>query len=377
MDNSRPTWAEIDLAALRHNMGSIKEAAKKAKVMAVVKANAYGHGVEEVTRVCLEEGADFLGVATLDEAMFIREKGIQVPILVLGYIPEKYARDIVYHDIRPAVFNFHMAQALSRAAKELSRPAYVHIKVDTGMGRLGFIPEKEAGDEIEAIHQLPGIKMEGVFTHFAVADQVDKSFTLEQLAKFEALCADLEKKGIVIPLKHAANSAALMELPETHLNMVRAGIVLYGLYPSAEVDQNQLDIIPVMRLKSRIAYLKWLPAGYTISYGRTFCCDKSTHTATVPIGYADGYNRRLSNQVSAMVRGIRVPLLGTVCMDQCMFDVSKVKGVKEGDEILLFGRPEDGVSADDLARIMETINYEVVCAVSARVPRIYIDKPRD
>lgn len=371
MDNKRPTWAEIDLKAIQHNIRGVKDAAAGAKVMAVVKANAYGHGMLEVARVCLQEGVDFLGVASLDEALDLRQAGIDSPILVLGYIPAQYAETVVEEGIRATVFSYDLARALSRAAVKLSATAHLHVKVDTGMGRLGFLPEKDYLETISRMADLPGIFIEGIFTHFAVADIVDKTFSYKQLALFSDVISYLERRGLSIPLKHCANSAALMEIPESIFNMVRAGIVIYGLYPSSEVDRKRLAIIPAMTLKSRVSFVKELGAGATISYGRTYRCSKKTKVATVPIGYADGYSRLLSNRARAVIKGQTVPLIGTVCMDQCMFDVTDVEGVAEGDEVVLFGRPEDGVTADDLAEIMGTINYEVVCSIGSRVPRIY------
>lgn len=369
MDNKRLTWAEINLAAIRYNLRSIKERTK-ANILAVVKANAYGHGVEEVCRVCIEEGAAYFGAATLDEALSLREKGITLPILVLGYVPEEHAEIAINNDISLTIFNETLPQAMSKAAIKLGKKAIIHIKIDTGMGRLGFIPELGAIEKIATIAKLPGIDAEGIYTHFAVADRIDKEYSLKQLEDFNYVVDELKKQGINFKLKHTANSAAIIGIPEGHFDMVRAGIILYGLYPSSEVTN--LDIIPAMRLKSRISLVKTMPAGSTIGYGRAYECQDFTKIATVPIGYADGYSRILSNKAWGIIKGQKVPLIGNVCMDQCMFDVSKVEGVQEGDEIILFGTREDGITADDLADIMGTINYEVICSISARVPRIYI-----
>lgn len=373
MDNKRPTWAEIDLGAVRHNLHRIREAAGKAKIMAVVKANAYGHGMFEICKVCLEEKVEYFGVASLDEALAIRRENIKNPVLVLGYVPPCYAGMVVENDISSTVFNWQGAKALSEAAVKQGQKARVHLKIDTGMGRLGFLPDEKSLKDIEKIAHLPGIFIEGIFTHFATADAEDKSFAHEQLARFNNLVKKLEDKGVKIPLKHCSNSAALMDIPEAHFDMIRAGIVLYGLYPSDKVNRSRLQVIPVMRLKSRISFLKVLPPGHTVSYGRTYCCTSPTKVATVPIGYADGYSRLLSNKAWAVVRGVKVPLIGTVCMDQCMFDVTAVEGVKEGDEVILFGRAEDGITADDLASIIGTINYEIVSCIGPRVPRVYIE----
>ncbi len=372
MDNRRPTWAEINLAAIKHNLACIQKAARPAKVMAVVKANAYGHGILEVCEVCRQQNIDFLGVASLDEAMTIREAGVDLPILVLGYTPKEFASTVVKEGIRVTVFENSLAYELDRAAEEIGKPALVHIKIDTGMGRLGFPVNKETIKHLNTLAKLPGLKLEGIFTHFAVADWPDKAFTMEQLKLFEQLLADLADQGLSFGLQHCSNSAALMQIPEARFNMVRAGIAMYGLYPDPGLHPPGFELIPAMQLKSRVSFVKSLPPGHTISYGRTYSCSRETRVATVPIGYADGYSRLLSNKSWAVIRNQRVPLLGTVCMDQCMFDVSEVNGVQEGDEVLLFGRPENGITADDIASIIGTINYEVVCAVSSRVPRIYV-----
>lgn len=372
MDNRRPTWAEINLTAISQNVARLKEAANPARLMAVVKANGYGHGILEVSRVCQQEGADFLGVASLDEAMVLREAEVKLPILVLGYTPREFASTIVETGIRATVFESSLAEALSQAAVQLGKPAYIHFKIDTGMGRLGYPASEETARELLRLSALPGLELEGIFTHFAVADIPDKSYTFSQIRQFQELLSRLTGQGINFPLVHCANSAGLMEIPETHFNMVRAGIAIYGLQPDPEHPSPGFTLIPAMQLKSRISFVKTLAAGKTVSYGRTYCCDKDTRVATVPIGYADGYSRLLSNRAFGVIRNQRVPLIGTVCMDQIMFDVSSLAEVQEGDEVLLFGRPENGATADELAKIIGTINYEIVCAVSSRVPRIYV-----
>lgn len=372
MDNRRPTWAEINLTAISHNVAQIQAAVKPARVMAVVKANGYGHGILEVSRVCQEQGVDFLGVASLDEAMTLRESGMQLPILVLGYIPREFALTVVSEELRATIFDSGLAEALSRAAVELGKPAHVHIKIDTGMGRLGYQAIPDTIQEIVRMSRLPGLHLEGIFTHFALADVPDKSYTYEQLRIFEELMGSLAQEGVEFDIKHCANSAALMEIPQTRFNMVRAGIAIYGLYPDPGHRPPGFSLIPAMQLKSRVSFVKTLYSGQSISYGRTYCCSGDTRVATVPIGYADGYNRLLSNRAWACINGQKAPLIGTVCMDQVVFDVSAIPGVKEGDEVLLFGRPENGVTVDDLGGIIGTINYEIVCAVSSRVPRIYV-----
>ncbi|MDD3852586.1 MAG: alanine racemase [Syntrophomonadaceae bacterium] len=371
MDNTRPTWAEINLAAVKHNLNQIRSSVGATRIMAVVKANAYGHGIVEISQLCQQEKVDFFGVATIEEALLLRESGITVPILVLGSVPVNSIRLLVASDIRATVFSESLAVELSRVAQELARPAYVHIKVDTGMGRLGVIPGDSAWQKVKAIYDLPGIVTEGIFTHFAAADAAQVDYTLQQLESFKAFVDQLEQNGIRIPIHHCANSAAIMKFPQSHMDMVRAGILLYGLYPSEEVKKEAISVIPAMTLKSRVSYIKTVPAGETLSYGRTYCCPQNTRVATVPIGYADGYSRSLSNQVRAVIKGKSVAQIGTICMDQCLFDVSQAEDIQEGDEVILFGGPEQGITADDLAKLSGTINYEIVCGISARVPRTY------
>lgn len=373
MHLGRPTWAEIDLGAIAHNLRELKKCLTgSARLMPVIKANAYGHGIIEVARVCINEGADFLAVAMLDEALWLRESGIdRGNILILGYTPEDEAGKAVDHGFRLTVFNYRGAEAVSRAASRAGKTGYIHLKIDTGMGRLGFFPDDNSLEVIADIFRLPGVKVEGIFTHFAAADSADKTYTEWQLKRFRDFIARLESRGLHIPLKHAANSAALMDIPAAHFDLVRAGISIYGLEPSGEIVNRSLNLIPAMRLLSRIVMLKEVPPGSAISYGCTYVTSRITRVATVPIGYADGYTRLLSGKVHAVVRGQRVPGIGRICMDQCMFDVSGVDGVKEGDQIVLFGRPEDGVTADELAELLGTINYEIVCMIGPRVPRIY------
>ncbi|MEA4926086.1 MAG: alanine racemase [Syntrophomonadaceae bacterium] len=374
MDNCTNSWAEIDLRAIRSNVAGIKKLlSPQTRLMSVVKANAYGHGMLEVARTCLEEGATYLGVANLREALTLREEGITAQILVLGYVSPECAGLMVDNRIDATVFDRDTALVLSQAAVSLDKEARVHLKIDTGMGRIGFKPDEASLEIIKEMARMPGIVIQGAFSHLATADAADKSFAWQQAEVFQSFVAGLKDAGISIPLKHLANSAAIMEMPELHFDMVRAGIITYGLYPSDEVDRSILNLIPAMRLRSRIIMVKNLPSGGSISYGRTFICPQETKVATVPVGYGDGYHRLLSNRSWISVKGQRAPLIGTVCMDQCMFDVSEIDDVKAGDEVVLFGRPEDGITADDLARLMGTINYEIVCAPSSRVSRIYID----
>lgn len=372
MDNSRASWAEIDLGAIRTNIKAIKQLLKpETMLMTIVKADAYGHGMIRVAQACIEAGASCLGVATLEEALTLRSANISIPILVLGHISADCAETAVRNHIDVTVFNLESAKFYSRAANP-ANPANLHIKLDTGMARIGLQSDEAAAAIIQEINKLPNINIKGIFTHFAEADKANKEFTRQQIKSFNSFVDRLEKVGIHIPVKHMANSAAIMDLPETQGNMVRAGIIIYGLYPSNQVHKENLPLLPAMRLKTRISHLKRLPPDRSVSYGRTYFTRQDTVVATVPVGYADGYSRFFSNRAWAGLHGHRIPLIGTVCMDQCMFDVTGIEGVKPGDEVILFGRPQDGITADDLADLIGTINYEIVCSIAARIPRIYV-----
>lgn len=373
MDNQSTSWAEIDLGALRRNLTAIKKSIKPdTMLMAVVKANAYGHGVQQVARTCLANGANYLAVANMQEALELREFGISAPILILGIVSREQAELLASNDIAATVADWESAETYARAAGS-GHPVKIHIKLDTGMGRIGFKPDEASAQKIASIAQLPGVFLQGIFSHFAAADFEDKSFSHQQTGQFVDFVQRLESTGIRIPVKHMANSAAIIDMPATQYDMVRSGIIMYGLYPSAQVKRDNLPLEAVMRLKTRINFLKILPPGRSVSYCRTFITPRDTLVATVPIGYADGYSRLLSNRAWAVVRGRKVPLIGNVCMDQCMFDVTGVEGIQTGDEMVLFGRIEDGITADDLAQITGTINYEIVCTVGGRIPRIYVE----
>lgn len=368
------SWAEIDLEAIRSNIGAIKSLLRpQTGLMAIVKANAYGHGMSEISKLCIEAGAAYLAVANPEEALTLRGSGIEGPILVLGWMPPEYSSAMVQNHVDVTVFEPQTAAGLSQAAAAAGQPARIHVKIDTGMGRLGFDPNPQSLAAIEGIASLPGIEIKGIFSHLATSDETDKAFAYHQLEVFRQFTGELEQMGIHIPIKHLANSGAIMEMPEAQLDMVRAGIILYGLYPSNEVDNSIIRLIPAMTLKSRVSFVKTLPAEHSVSYGRTYISKEEIKVATVPIGYADGYNRLLSNRGWAVIRGQRVPLIGRVCMDQIMFDVTALGEVKTGDEVTLFGKPEDGVTADDLAAVIGTINYEIVCSPHSRVVRTFRD----
>ncbi|MCE5285348.1 MAG: alanine racemase [Pelosinus sp.] len=365
----RPVWAEIDLAAVAQNVQQIKRLLKPTtKFCAVVKADAYGHGVIKVAETALKNGADYLAVALLQEAIELRQANFSAPILILGYTPPSGAEEVVANNISQTVFSVEAAQALSDAAVKLKKKVKVHIKVDTGMGRIGIEPAL-TGQFAAFLAKLPGIEIEGVFSHFATADCRDKSFAKEQFRRFQTALAGIEAQGIQIPIRHIANSAATLEMPETHLDMVRPGIILYGLWPSDEV-KHTIELMPAMCFKTQIAYIKQMPAGQSISYGRTFFTGVPSKIATLPVGYADGWTRLMAGKAHVLIRGQRAPLVGRVCMDQCMIDVTTVEGALAGDEVLLFGGGE--ISVEEVAAHMGTINYEVVCMVGKRVPRRYV-----
>ena len=367
------TWAEVDLDAIAHNIKEIRKITNpNAKIMAVVKADAYGHGFLEVAKTLLENGADRLAVAVLQEGKQLRSRGVTVPILILGASGEEAVEDLINFDITPSVFAYEFAKALSYEAERKEKITKIHIKIDTGMSRIGFLAgenNEEIVDEIIKISKLPYIEIEGIFSHFATSDEYDKSYTLFQYGRFMDVCNRLEEKGLNSPIKHICNSAGIMMYPEMHLDMVRPGVILYGMYPSDEVDKSRLDLIPAMTLKSTITHIKEVEPGRGVSYGKEYITDKKTKIATVPIGYADGYLRKLAKHGKMIVDGVKVPIIGRICMDQCMIDVTNVHNIDKGDEVIIFGR--EGVTADDLAEWLETINYEVSCVIGKRIPRIY------
>jgi alanine racemase len=383
-------WAEVDLNAIANNARELRRRTRpQAKLMAIVKANGYGHGAAEVGRTALANGAEWLGVARLPEAVALREAGLAAPILVFGYTPPADAARLIDYDLRQSVYSLDAARAYSAVAEARGRRIRVHLKVDTGMGRLGMVPAAPGGQnlghavdggfirEASDLARLPGLEMEGIFTHFAASDSADRSYARRQLALFIDVVSALRANGIEFELRHAANSAAVIAMPESHLDLVRPGIALYGLRPSAEVDLSGIFLKPAMTLKTRIVHLKPVPAGTCISYGMTYRTPHPTVIATVPAGYADGYRRQFSSNGEMIVHGHRVPVIGRVCMDLTMLDVGAVPEVRVEDEVVIFGRQgAEFISADDLAHALGTINYEIVCDVTARVPRVYTSPRR-
>ena len=374
------TWADINLDAIDHNFRAIRNALKPGvKMCCVVKADAYGHGAPMVAREYQRLGADWFAVSNLEEAIQLRRCAITRPILILGYTPPQNAEELSELNISQTVLSLDYARQLSRYAQEANVTVNIHLKVDTGMSRIGFLyqnPERDGAslDEMETAARLPGLAPEGIFTHFAVSDDGDpgENFTLAQYDCFRKAVEAMEARDLHFAVRHCANSGAVLDYPELQLDMVRPGIILYGMEPSESI-RHPLDLQPAMELKTVISQKKEIPAGATVSYGRTFTASQGTVVATVPIGYADGYPRHFSGKAQMLVRGKRAPIIGRVCMDQLMLDVTEIPGVEEGDVVTVFGRDGEAfLPVDELAALNDTIHYEMVCLVGKRVPRIYL-----
>ncbi|MDR1564703.1 MAG: alanine racemase [Oscillospiraceae bacterium] len=369
------TWAEIDLNAIEGNYKQVRSLlAPNVKMMCVVKADAYGHGVEFVANTHQRLGAEWFGVSNIEEALQLRRCGIIKPILILGYTPPERADELYKLALTQAVFSLEYAQELSEAAIKYRVNVNIHLKVDTGMGRIGFVSGGlQSLDEAEKAYLMQGLSCEGIFTHFAVADDgyAGRDYTLRQFADFKAFIAALEARGLSFKLRHCCNSAATIAYSEMHLDMVRPGIILYGLAPSEKLLK-AIPFLPAMQLRTVISMLKTIPAGSSVSYGRLFVAERQTVTATVPIGYADGYPRPLSGKMDMLVNGIAAPIIGRICMDQTILDVTDVPEVKSGMQVTVFGT-DKGVTlpVDRLAACTGTINYEMVCLIGKRVPRIF------
>ena len=374
LDETRQVWAEINLDNLAHNIKEVRENTKKdTLVTAVIKANGYGHGSVEIARVFLENGADRLAVAILDEAIELRKANVQETLMILGYTPPVQYENLFKYNLIQTIFNYEDAKSLSDKGQELDKIATIHIKIDSGMGRLGFLPNEKSIDEIIKIWNLPNLHVEGIYTHFSNADETDKSNVNDQYKKYIEFVNILEEKGVNIKIKHVSNSASIIDLPDFNLNMVRAGIMLYGLYPSNEVNKEIIKLKPAMTFKTKIANLKTVEKDVGISYGQIFRTDKTSKIATIPLGYADGFSRNLTGKVEVCIGNQRAKVVGKICMDQCMVDVSHLENVKIGDEVVIFGYGNDGYPhADEIAEKIGTINYEIVCMVGRRVPRVYM-----
>ena len=362
--------ADIDLDAIRKNIKAVNRGLRKGtKTCAVVKANGYGHGAVQIAEK-ITDLVDFFAVATIEEALKLRAHHITLPILVLGYVHHSMNEAAVKNDVRLTVYDYDMAKKISDAAKIVRKNAKIHIKLDTGMSRIGFPLGPDTIAEIKRIQKLPNIEIEGLFTHLFAADERSKASAMKQILNFGEFFKDLSKAGIEIPIKHCSNSAAAINLSLANFDMVRLGIAMYGLYPSKYVKS--IPLKPAMSLKSHITMVKTIKAGTSVSYGATWTADKDTVVATVPVGYADGYMRILSNKGYVLIHGKKAPIIGRVCMDQLMVDVTKINKVKQFEEVVLLGKQKDAsITAEEIAELADTINYEIVCAVSERVPRIY------
>ncbi|ABR50226.1 alanine racemase [Alkaliphilus metalliredigens QYMF] len=372
---TRPTWAEINLDHLKHNIREVKKVINKDTLLcAVVKANGYGHGVMTIAKTLLDHGADRLAVATLSEAIELRQGGYQdIPILVLGYTPETQGQVILDYNVIQTIYTYEQAKALAKIGKEQKKSMTIHLKIDTGMSRLGFNCSQKTIEEIKQIIELEYINVEGIYTHFAVADEKNKDYTKFQFNCFMELTEELKKEGYQIPIRHVSNSAAIIDLPDMNLDMVRAGIMLYGLYPSPDVNHEAVQLKQVMELKTRVAHVKNVLPQQGVSYGLTYKTKGEEKIITLPIGYADGFTRMLTDKAELILKGEKRPIVGRICMDQCMADATGIE-IEQGDVVTLFSNdPASGCSIDDIARKLNTINYEIVCMVGRRVPRAYLE----
>ena len=369
----RPAWAEIDLDAIAYNTRNIKQLIGHKDLIAVVKANCYGHGVIDIIPTLLENGVSRFAVAMISEALEIRENNITAPVMILGFTPLYLGEELINNDIEQTVYDLDYARELSKIALSLNKKAKIHIAMDTGMGRIGFLPNEKSIDDITEIYSLEGIDVVGIFTHFSTSDEKDKEYSHQQFTKMMSMMDELQKRGVNIPLKHVANSGAIIDLPNTYLDAVRAGIILYGYYPSDEVNKSNLALKPALTLKATITNVKTLEKDMYISYGRTFKTSDKTVVATIPVGYADGYIRKLGENGKVIIKDQFAPIIGRICMDQFMIDVTNIPDVKIGDEVILLGEKNNlKYNADDIAEKLGTINYEVTCMLKSRLPRVYI-----
>lgn len=374
-DNYYRVQARVDLNAIRYNLAQIRQKIQPGtKIMAIIKADAYGHGSVAIAKALNDGQIDNYGVAIIEEAIELRKAGIDKPILVLGYTPMEQYEMVVAHDVTQTIFQYETAKALSEIAIEQNKEARIHIKVDTGMNRIGFSDTKDSVEEIKRIVQLPNLVIEGLFSHFATADEEDKSMVKDQMQRFADFTNALEVEGISIPIKHISNSAGIIDVADAQFNMVRSGIAIYGVYPSNEVNHKEILLRPAMEIKSHIVYVKEIEENEKVSYGATYVTKRKTKVATIPVGYADGYSRNLSNVGKVIIREQYAPIIGRICMDQFMVDVTDIEGVSQGDEVTLLGK--DGVayiSVEELAQWSHSFPYEMVCTVGKRIPRVYIE----
>lgn len=379
-DLYRQAWMEIDLSAFEKNIKIIREHLDpEVEMIGVLKADAYGHGAAECAQILAAEGVKRFAVATIDEAIELREEGADEDIIVLGLIPENCADVIVEYDITAVVGHIETAKALAEAAGD--GKAKMLFAIDTGMGRIGYrtMSENEvstAADYYEEILAMDHISIEGIITHFSTADEEDRDYTDDQIGRYNAFCEELNNRGITDIFRIAANSAAIMVHPDAHFDTVRPGIIMYGCYPSPYLYGQAIELDPVMTVKAEIVNIKTVPAGTSVSYGRKFTSEKETRIATLPLGYADGYKRGLSGLVDVLIEGQRAPVIGNICMDQCMIDVTNISGADIGTEVIIMGKSgDDAITADELAGLIGTINYEITCGFGQRLPKLFINCP--
>lgn len=370
----RPAWVEVNLSNLDFNIKNIKKKASGREIIGVIKADAYGHGSVEVAKVLRENGVKTFAIATLQEAITLREAGAKEEIIMLGLTPDMYADVLVEYDITPVVCHLENAKAISDAAQKAGKTVSGLIALDSGMGRIGYLTDDDSAiDEIKQISTLSNFKIKGIFSHMATADAYDKSFAKLQEYRYMEFYNKLIEAGVDIPFRTLANSASIMEIPTIHYDAVRPGIILYGCYPSHEVDKNELELKPVMSVKANIVHLKDVPVGFSTGYGRKFISKRPSKIATLALGYADGYPRPYSQFAKVIVNGVVVPIAGNICMDQCMVDVTDVPNVKIGDEVIIMGSDgKNTILADDIADATGTINYEITCAFGQRLPKVYV-----
>ncbi|GAA0772727.1 alanine racemase [Clostridium subterminale] len=369
----RPSWAEVDLDALRNNVREVKRVSEGKEIIATIKADGYGHGAIDIYKAIMDEGINRFAVAVITEAIELRKAGVDIPIIILGFTPKEFYDEVIDLEIEQTIYNYEDAKILSDMAMEKNNIAKIHIAIDTGMGRIGFLTTREQAREVHRITKLKGVRIVGIFTHFATADEEDKTYANFQIEKFNEFNKYLEELGVNIPFKHVSNSAAIIDFPDLPYGGVRAGIMLYGYYPSNYVNKNNVSLIPVMSLKCKIVHLKKIQEGDYVSYGRLYRAPAERIIGTLPIGYADGISRALTGKAKVIVNGKVVPMVGRICMDQCMIDVTDVLDVKVGDEVILIGKDNIGnvITADDIAEVLGTVNYEIICDISKRVPRVY------
>ena len=371
-------YATVDLDAVVSNMKSMREALPASTgIMGVLKADGYGHGAVPVARA-MDPYVEGYAVSNIDEGISLRRHGIKKPILILGVTHSQRFEDLLRYDIQPAMFRLKEAKELSELAAEQGKKAKIHLALDTGMSRIGMQPDRESAKEAAQMAALYGIELEGLFTHFARADEADKSFYQTQFERYQEFLSYLKEYGVTIPVRHCSNSAGIVEnLDSNQMDMVRAGICIYGLYPSDEVDRNRVKLTPAMEIKSFITYIKEIAPGTPVSYGSTFVSEHAMRVATIPTGYADGYNRGLSNRGSVLIRGKRAKILGRICMDQFMVDVTDIPEAEEDDEVTLIGKDgEDEITVEEMAACFGGFHYEIICDIGKRVPRVYIQNGR-